>query len=138
MAKAVRLRLARQEVLRAASPPDVRVVLCESVLRRHLAPRAVMQAQLAALLAHSTHPTTSIRVLPLDAEAHLLLEGSASLLTAPNHVTVVCVEAYRTAGILDDPEHVRAAERAYDELTGEALSIWRSADLITEQMENLT
>lgn len=97
-----------------------------------------MRAQFEALLAHGARPTTSIRVLPLDADAHLLLEGSASFLTAPDHVTVVCVEAYRTAGIIDDPEHVRAAELAFDEITGEALTRRDSAQLIRDQMERMT
>ncbi|MFE4870863.1 helix-turn-helix domain-containing protein [Streptomyces sp. NPDC056682] len=138
IAKAVHLRMARQAVLNGASPPVLRVVLCESVLRRLLAPREVMRAQFETLLAHSARPTTSVRVLPLDADAHLLLEGSASFLTAPNHVTVVCVEAYRTAGIVDDPEHVRAAEHAYDEITGEALTRRGSAQLIRDEMERMT
>ncbi|MGW5531577.1 helix-turn-helix domain-containing protein [Streptomyces xanthochromogenes] len=138
IAKSVHLRMARQEVLNGAAPPVLRVVLCESVLRRQLAPREVMRAQFAALLAQAARPTTSVRVLPLDAEAHLLLEGSASFLTTPNHVTVVCVEAYRTAGIIDDPEHVRRAEHAYEEITGEALTRRQSMQRIQVQMEKLT
>ncbi|GAA3381913.1 helix-turn-helix transcriptional regulator [Streptomyces racemochromogenes] len=136
--KGVRARLTRQEILRGAAPPQLRVVLCESVLRRHLGQRQAMRGQLAALLTHAERPTTGIRVLPLDAEAHFLLTGSASFLTAPNHVTVVCVEAHRTIGILEEPEHVRAAQRAFEDLMGEALPARRSADLIRDQMEKLT
>ncbi|MCJ1677675.1 helix-turn-helix transcriptional regulator [Streptomyces sp. APSN-46.1] len=134
----LRARLARQDILRSATPPELRVVLCESVLHRHLGHRDVMRGQLAALLTHMEQPTTGIRVLPLDAEGHLLLAGSVSFLTAPNHVTAVCVEAYRTTGIVEEPEHVRAAQRAFEDLMGEALSARRSADLIRDQMERLT
>ncbi|MFD4571346.1 helix-turn-helix domain-containing protein [Streptomyces sp. NPDC058417] len=136
-ASGVAKRMARQEVLRAPVPPDLRVVLCESVLKRQVGGLAVMREQLAALLDHGSRPTTRVLVLPLDAEAHLLIENAASFLTLPTSVTVVCVEAYRTAGIVEEPEHVKAAVRAYTDLTGEALSAPRSARLITEYMEKL-
>lgn len=138
ISKSLRRRMDRQTILTGATAPALRVVLCESVIRRRIAPAPVMRAQLAALLAHSMRPTTSIRILPLDADAHLLLDQSASLLTSPTRTTVVCVEAYRTAGIIDDTEHVRAAEDAYDEITGDALSRRASARMITEQMETYT
>jgi hypothetical protein len=134
----VHRRMTRQDLLRGPTPPVLRVVMCESVVRRLLAPRDVMRAQFEALLTHSAHPTISVRVLPLDAEAHLLLDRSATFLTGPSGATVVCVEAYRTAGIVDDPEHVRAAEHAYDEITGDALSRQASTQLIRDQMEKLT
>ncbi|MFF5369353.1 DUF5753 domain-containing protein, partial [Streptomyces sp. NPDC013187] len=130
-------RLARQAVLQAEAPPDLRVVLCESVLMRRVGSADVMREQLAVLLDHGRQPTTRVRVLPLDAEAHLLIDGAASFLTLPNNVTNVCVEAYRTAGIIEEPEHVRAAVRAYTDLMGEALSAPQSATLITEYMEKL-
>ncbi|MCX5378709.1 helix-turn-helix transcriptional regulator [Streptomyces sp. NBC_00091] len=136
--KAVRARLTRQDILRGAAPPEVRVVLCESVLHRHLGHRDVMRGQLSALLTHMEHPTIGIRVLPLDAEAHLMITSSASFLTAPSHMTVVCVEAYRSSEIIEDLEHVRAAQRAFEDLMGEALPARRSADLIRQQMEKLT
>lgn len=137
IAASVSKRLARQDVLRGAAPPDLRVVLCESVLMRRVGGREAMRDQLAALLTHGEHPTTRLHVLPLDAEAHLLIDGSVSFLTLQNHVTLVCVEAYRTAGIIEEPEHVRAAVRAYDDLMGEALSARESANVITEYMEKL-
>ncbi|WP_274559104.1 helix-turn-helix domain-containing protein [Streptomyces spiramyceticus] len=130
-------RLARQDVLRGAAPPDVRVVLCESVIRRRVGTHEVMRDQLATLLAHGERATTRIQILPLDAEAHLLIEWPVTFLTGPNHVTMVCVEAYRSAAIIDDQEPVRAAVRAYDGVTSEALSARDSADLIRDQMESL-
>jgi hypothetical protein len=133
----VRKRLARQDLLQAPVPPDLRVVLCESVLMRRVGGADVMREQLMALLDHGKRPTTRLRILPLDAEAHLLIDWPASFLTLPNHVTWVCGEAYRTAGIVEEPEQVRAAVRAYTDLMGEALPAPQSADLITEYMEKL-
>ncbi|MGN7135775.1 helix-turn-helix domain-containing protein [Streptomyces pseudogriseolus] len=130
-------RLARQSVLHVSAPPDLRVVLCESVLMRRVGNAEVMREQLAALLEHGSRPTTRLRILPLDAEAHLMIDWPASFLTLRNDVTVVCVEAYRTAGIIEEPEHVRPAVRAYTDLMGEALPAPQSATLITEYMEKL-
>lgn len=130
-------RRTRQEVLRGDSPPDLRVVLCESVLRRRVTLPDVMRDQLKTLLEHNDRQTTSIQVLPLDAEAHLLIETGATLLTAPTLSTVVCVEAYRTAGIIDDPEAVQAAVRAFEGMISEAHSPRTSASLIRELMETL-
>ncbi|MFH8635037.1 Scr1 family TA system antitoxin-like transcriptional regulator [Streptomyces lydicus] len=74
----------------------------------------------------------------LDAPAHLLADWPVTLLTSPSYATTVCVENYRTVGIVDDPDGVRTALRAYDELTSEALSARDSARLIAQQMETLS
>ncbi|MFJ1750130.1 helix-turn-helix domain-containing protein [Streptomyces sp. NPDC088116] len=137
IAKMVRARLARQEVLRSEAPPTVRVVVCESVIRRRIGSHDMMREQLAVLLGHGERPTTRVQVMPLDAEPHPLTDGAITLLTAPNHATTLCVEAYRTANISDDPDNVRAAVRAYDDLSSEALSARESAALIRKQMETL-
>ncbi|GAU66892.1 hypothetical protein SSP35_03_05410 [Streptomyces sp. NBRC 110611] len=134
----VAARMARQDILKGEAPPDVHLVLCESVIRRQIGSRDIMRGQLAALLTQGAKATVRIQVLPLDAEAHLFVDDGARFLTGPHHLTVVCVEGYRTVAIIDDPEHVREALRAYDGLTGEALSPRESARLIRGQMEALT
>ncbi|MFE2848323.1 helix-turn-helix domain-containing protein [Streptomyces scopuliridis] len=133
----VRTRLTRQELLRNDAPPDVRLVVCQSVIQRRIISRDAMREQLAVLITQGGRPTTRVQVLPLDAEPHILMDGPITFLTAPNHVSVACVEAFRTANIHEDPEPVRTAMRAYDDLTGEALSSRESAEFIRKQMEKL-
>ncbi|MCX5201468.1 helix-turn-helix transcriptional regulator [Streptomyces sp. NBC_00237] len=130
-------RLARQDVLRSVEPPELSVILCESVIRRVIGSPDVMREQLSALLDHGGRPTTRVQILPLDAPPHLLIEYATSLITGPNHATVVAVETYRTAGIIEDPGYVHKAVAAYAGIAGEALSAGDSADLIREQMERL-
>jgi Domain of unknown function (DUF5753)/Helix-turn-helix domain len=130
-------RLARQDLLRRAMPPDLRVVLSESVIRANVGGAEIMREQLAALVSHAERPTTRIQILPLDAEPHRLMEWPVTLLEAPNHVRVVCVESYRTASIIEEPEHVRVAVDAYDELMSEALPVRASSALISDVMERL-
>ncbi|GCD45208.1 helix-turn-helix domain-containing protein [Streptomyces paromomycinus] len=131
-------RLARKAVLEGGMAPDVRLVLCESVLYRRFCPPDVMRRQLKALLDAGSRPTVRVQILPLDAPGHLFSDWPVSLITSPDHTVSVCVENYRTAGIVDDPDSVRTALRTYDELTGDALSARESARLIAEQMEKLT
>ncbi|MFE2633864.1 helix-turn-helix domain-containing protein [Streptomyces scopuliridis] len=136
VAALTRTRITRQELLKDA-PTDIRAVLCESVIRRRFGSRDMVREQLATLLRHGERPTTRVQVLPLDAEPHALIDGPVSLLTTPNHASVVCVEAFRTANIIEDPEEVRTVIRVYDDLMGEALSARESAAVIREQMESL-
>ncbi|MFL4491722.1 helix-turn-helix domain-containing protein [Streptomyces sp. VTCC 41912] len=131
-------RLRRQALLNVDTPPDVHVVLCESVLRRRFCPQEVMKRQLRALLEAAKSPTVRLQVLPLDAPGSLFIDWPVSLITSPSHAVSVCVETYRTANIIDEPEHVRRAIRTYDELTSEALSTRASARMIEEQMESLS
>ncbi|GGX49879.1 helix-turn-helix domain-containing protein [Streptomyces noursei] len=138
VARGVENRLLRQRPLNGDTPPDVHVVLCESVLRRRFCPRDIMQRQLKALLEAAKRPTVRLQVLPLDAPGSLFIDWPVSLITSPNHAVSVCVETYRTANIIEEPEHVRRAIRTYDELTSEALSTRESTRIIEEQMEALS
>ncbi|MFE7311672.1 helix-turn-helix domain-containing protein [Streptomyces sp. NPDC057555] len=138
VARDVSNRLRRQSLLDGDVPPDVQVVLCESVLRRRFCPHEVMRRQLKTLLELGKRSTVRLQVLPLDAPGSLFIDWPVSLITSPNHAVSVCVETYRTANIIDEPDHVRRAIRTYDELTGEALSTRVSARMIEEQMESLS
>ncbi|AKA05551.1 DNA-binding protein [Streptomyces noursei ZPM] len=131
-------RLTRQAILDRDAPPDVRVVMCQSVLLRQLCSPEVMRRQLKALLEAGERSTVRVQILPLDAPAHLFSDWPVSLITTPTHQTSVCVENFKTAGIIEEPDHVRAALRTYDELTSEALSARESARLIASQMESLS
>ncbi|MGE7386602.1 helix-turn-helix domain-containing protein [Streptomyces sp. NPDC004126] len=136
---AVQRRIARQEIFHRASPPELRVVLCESVLHRSLRLKEVMRDQLALLLTHMERPTTRIRVLPFDSEPHPLICYDASFLTSPKHVTVACIEAPpNTAGVVADRKFTLRVQRAFEDLMGEALPERQSADLIQAQMERLS
>ncbi|AIA05377.1 helix-turn-helix domain-containing protein [Streptomyces noursei] len=138
IAREVTNRLRRQSRLTGDAPPDVQVVLCESVLRRRFCPPEVMRRQLKVLLEAGTRSTVRFQVLPLDAPGSLFIDWPVSLITSPNHDVAVCVETYRTANIINDPDHVRRAIRTYDELTSEARSTRESARMIEEQMESLS
>ncbi|MGW8377651.1 Scr1 family TA system antitoxin-like transcriptional regulator [Streptomyces sp. ODS28] len=100
VARFVTNRLARQAIFDNETPPDVRLVLCESVLRRRFCPPDVMRDQLQALLSRGELPTVRVQILPLDAPAHLFSDWPVTLLTSPAQAVAVCGENYRTARIL--------------------------------------
>ncbi|MFE9331867.1 Scr1 family TA system antitoxin-like transcriptional regulator [Streptomyces sp. NPDC006925] len=130
-------RITRQAIFDSETPPDVRLVLCESVLRRRFCPSDIMRSQLKALLDAGERPTVRIQILPLDAPAHLFIDWPVTLLTSPSQAVSACVENYRTAGIVEDSAYVQTALRTYDALTSDALSPRESARLIVKQMETL-
>ncbi|MFJ3877924.1 Scr1 family TA system antitoxin-like transcriptional regulator [Streptomyces sp. NPDC090077] len=49
----------------------------------------------------------------------------------------MCIDSYRTARIITEPEDVRAAVRAFGDLEGEALPTQQSVELIRNQMKSL-
>ncbi|QRF06158.1 helix-turn-helix transcriptional regulator [Streptomyces koyangensis] len=131
----VQQRMGRQELLRRPSPPDVSVVVCESVLRRRVGEPETMRGQLAALLDFADRPTTLLQVLPLDAGTHGLMDGSLSILTTPREGMTVYTEGIRSGSIVEDPNQVRQLARSYDVLTATALPPVESACLIRKLLE---
>ncbi|WP_369205154.1 Scr1 family TA system antitoxin-like transcriptional regulator [Streptomyces sp. PU-14G] len=137
LASRVSNRIARQEILANSTPPDFSVIVCESVIRRRVGSREVMQEQLSALLKHGTRPTTVLQVLPLDAGTHGLMDGPMSVLATSDGATVVYTEGIRSGAIIEEPADVRHLSRSYDVLTATALSRDASAQMIRKHMEAL-
>ncbi|MFE5092108.1 DUF5753 domain-containing protein [Streptomyces sp. NPDC056638] len=137
LARKVEQRIARQVVLESSSPPDLSVVICESVLRRTIGGSEVMREQLEALLVHIARPTTLLQVLPLDAGAHGLMDGSMSILTAPDVGMIAYTEGIKSGSIIDEPSAVQQLRRSYDVLTASALSRDASTRMIRKQLEAL-
>ncbi|MFJ3578105.1 helix-turn-helix domain-containing protein [Streptomyces rubiginosohelvolus] len=131
----VRQRMDRQELWRGASPPDLSVVVCESVIRRRVGSEDTMRKQLSALLNFAEKRTSLLQVLPLDAGTHSLMDGSLSILGMPGEGMIAYTEGVRSGSIIDEPTEVRALARSYDVLSASALSRERSARMIKCQLE---
>src|SRR5215469_12920601 len=67
----VSLRMERQRILGQADPPDVWIVLSESVVRVHVSGQAVMRAQLMRLTETAERPNVTLQVLPFTTAAHV-------------------------------------------------------------------
>jgi transcriptional regulator with XRE-family HTH domain len=81
--RAVSLREARQAQLDRNTPPRLRIVLNEAVLRRPVGGPEVMREQIRHLAAMSRRPNIDLRVLPFSAGAHPGMKGSFTLLRFP-------------------------------------------------------
>ena len=67
----VALRMERQNILSQPSPPDVWLVLSESVLRVRVGGPAIMRAQLRRLTEAAERPNITLQVLPFTTAAYV-------------------------------------------------------------------
>jgi hypothetical protein len=140
VAQQTQVRLQRQRLLsrRAPAPPQLEVVIEETVLHKPIADRAAWARQLAHLVNISTaRPNVSVRVIPKERALHLasfagsfvLLDFPAIRLRKPEPSTVY-IEGLTGALYLDDPEEVNTFERVWTALDRVALDRDDSDDLI--------
>ena len=120
-------RLERQSILGRDGPPDLWVVLDESVLHRLIGSPKVMHGQLEHVADTSCRPMVTVQVIPAELGAHGGLLG-AFILAGPSSTVYLetAVEAQITG---DDPVKERAA-LTFDRLTRDALPRGASRDLI--------
>ncbi|MGW5679915.1 helix-turn-helix domain-containing protein [Streptomyces sp. NPDC003860] len=129
----LRMRIRRQHILDRTSPPEYRVILDESVLRRAVGSPAVMAAQCEHLLQRGREPHITIQVLPFSAGA--LVAGLSSFIlfsgTDPALDTVF-VESQVGSLFLETPTERDWYRRDFDFLCQEALDPHASATLIAQ------
>jgi uncharacterized protein DUF5753/helix-turn-helix protein len=104
----VDLRMARQQILQKADPPQVWVVIDESALRRPVGGAEVMREQIEALIAMAKLPNIRLQVIPFNAGGHAAAGGSFSILRFPDPELpdVVYIEQLTSAVYLDKHEDV--------------------------------
>lgn len=82
----VKLRLARQQILTRPQPPQMWVVMDETVLRRPAATTGpkVMRAQIDRLIEATEQPGITLQILPFSAGMHPAMHGLFYLLRFPD------------------------------------------------------
>jgi hypothetical protein len=109
IARRVRLRLERQQLLTRPQPPKLWAVVDEAALRRPVGGPRVMRDQLEALITIVTKmPNVRLQVLPLAAGGHAAAGGSFTILRFPQRELpdVVYLEQLTSALYLDSREDV--------------------------------
>lgn len=121
----VRAKLIRQKRLKGDDAVELRVILDEAALHRHVGGVAVMCSQLEHLLAATDLPNVSIRVIPYDAGAHPGLNSTFMLLDfdEPDVTSVVFIEGLVGFLYLEQPADLERYRRALEALEGVALGI---------------
>jgi hypothetical protein len=134
------LRLKRQEVLERDDPPDVWLILDETVIRRPIGGPEVMSSQLKHLVEASHWPNVTLQVLPFSSGAHPALMGPFSILEFPERgdPDVVYFDSWGGPIYLEKDKEVRICTEAFDRLRAAALSPVDSAALAEQAARELT
>jgi hypothetical protein len=131
IAKAVRVRMERQAMLRQADAPNAWFIVNEGALRHVIGDRALMREQLDRVLETADLPTVTVQVLFFDSGT-CPTTGSLTLLSfpAPKDPDIAYRDGITDAVYLEGEHHVREYTRAFEGLRAAALSPQRSALLI--------
>ncbi|MFG3509574.1 helix-turn-helix domain-containing protein [Streptomyces sp. NPDC047821] len=128
----VRVRMARQEVLRADPPLRLEAVLDEAVLRRQVGGPGVMRGQLRRLLQWARLPQVRLQVLPFAAGEYVGLSGPFVIFSFPNisDLDVVALDHLTSSLYLERTEDLEAYCAAFRTMQAHALSPEESSELI--------
>ena len=134
--RGVRLRMQRQAVLDRDDPPDLRVVLDESVLRRHVGGPAVMRDQLKHLAELAQRPNVTVQVIPFRASGRAA-GGSFSILrfAGADVPDVVYLEQLTSALYLDSPKDVDSYLRVMQHLSTQTLTSRETTQFLGELLK---
>jgi len=138
----VEARLARQRVLTRDNPPQLSVVLDQSVLHRRFGDRSVMRSQIKRLLDLSERDNISLRILQLDGR-HPIGTGAFVLLQfgEVHDVTyqdVVYIENLTGGRYVEEEDQVFRYKRAFDRLSDLALDEQKSREILVAARDTWT
>jgi transcriptional regulator with XRE-family HTH domain len=135
----VALRMRRQAILDRPAPPQVQVVLGESVLWMQAGGPAVMRAQLLRLADLAARPGLTLQVLPLRSAAHAQPVGPFTMLEFADLAdpTMVYLEHLTGSLLLEEEEEVQRYRAMFDHLRAGAVGPGPSAELIARTAAGL-
>ncbi|QKW07870.1 helix-turn-helix domain-containing protein [Streptomyces sp. NA04227] len=132
----VAARMERQRILDREAPAQLWVVLDEAVLYRPIGGQHVMWNQLAHLLSvHEQRRYVNVQVLPFSAGEHTALTGSFNVLRFEDDPDVFYTEDMASGHATANPDTLKESSLRYARLQAAALSVEKSAALISRVME---
>lgn len=140
VARRVRLRLERQQVLTRPDPPRLWAVVDEAALRRPVGGPQVMRDQLEALIGIVTKvPNVRLQVVPLAAGGHAAAGGAFSILRFPQPELpdLVYIEQLTSALYLDKREDVDRYFEAVNRLFVEAASLNDTVQILDQIIRDI-
>ncbi|MBB5121936.1 XRE family transcriptional regulator [Streptomyces eurocidicus] len=128
----VRVRMARQSVLRGRQPLELCAVLDEAVLRHEVGGRKVMAGQLRHLVETGAQRHVRLHVLPFTSGGHLGITGPFVIFSFPRiaDLDVVVLDHLTSSLYLERKEDLRAYVTAFTTLQAHALSHENSLEFI--------
>ena len=139
VARRVKLRLTRQQLLSRPDAPPVWSIMDEAVLRRPVGSPAVMRAQLSYLAEMAELPHITFQVVPFAHGGHAAAGGSFTILrfSELDLSDVVYIEQLTGALYLDKRGEVDHYMGVMNRLSVEALTPARSLDFIRDVAQSL-
>ncbi len=135
----VRLRMARQALLRGPRAPQLWAVIDEAVLRRPVGGPEVMRAQLEHLIECAALPNVTIQVIPFQAGGHAAAGGPFSILrfAEADLPDVVYLEQLTSAMYLDKRGDVDRYAEAMDQICATSFTPEQTKDLIHTMLADM-
>ncbi|MBB6171314.1 hypothetical protein HNR23_001374 [Nocardiopsis mwathae] len=131
----VELRLARQRLLEAESPPVIRSVLDEALLHRCVGSPGVMKEQLRHLVDLAGRPAVHLRVLPFSAGAHESPTGAFNLFRMVDPYPEVAYVETPKGALYIEASDTGAIRQIYDRLWNASLTEEASVEFISRLIE---
>ncbi|GGQ26002.1 helix-turn-helix domain-containing protein [Streptosporangium pseudovulgare] len=135
----VRLRMARQRVLRGTDPPHLWAVLDEAVLRRPLGGAEVMRGQIDHILAALELPNVTVQIVPFSVGGHAAAGGPFSILrfAQPDLPDIVYLEQLTSAVYLEKRDEVERYIEVMERLCIEAEPASRTPEILRRIRDEL-
>jgi hypothetical protein len=131
---ALERRMARQAILERSDPPDLWVLLAETVFACEVGGPDVMRKQLEMLIDASRRPNVTLRVVPNSAGATEALDGPFKIIRVRER-DVAFVSAPGGGRLILGTSEIRSFEVRFDRIGADALSRDASRNLIVRLME---
>ena len=130
----------RRQVLETEEPPNLLVVLDESVLMRQYGNESVMYEQLRSLAADADRPNITLRILPLHAPHPVSAESYVIFSFGPKDRAilhdVVATESLKTSFYIENQQDTYLHLLVFNTLLEAALDTAASRDLIIRTAES--
>lgn len=135
----VNLRLARQQLLTRADPPQLWAVVDEAVLHRPIGGAKVMRGQIEALIEATQLPHVRLQIVPFQVGGHAAAGGAFSILRFPDQdlPDVVYIEQLTSALYLDKRDDVDHYATAMEALCVQANPPHQTAETLGKLLHDL-
>jgi hypothetical protein len=136
----VDVRMARQQLLTRADPPQLWAVVDEAALRRPMGSLEIMRGQLEALIDITRLPNVVVQVMPFAAGGHAAAGGAFTILRfpEPDIADVVYVEQLTSALYLDKREDLDHYTEAMERLCVDAEPPDRTPDILRKAIKDFS
>ncbi|MEN3610268.1 DUF5753 domain-containing protein [Plantactinospora sp. ZYX-F-223] len=132
----IQIRIGRQAALDRPNPPRISAIIEELALRRGEA--EIMAEQIRHLITLTERPNITIRIVPLDAPAHLGWGGPLALASFTDAEDVGYLDNHLEGQPVTSANQVASLHEVWDSVSAVALPARQSLDLLKEVAKSWT